>query len=150
MDECTAHTARGEPPPLEPLSHDQTHTVFKSFERYINGISETDEWLRDTGDRVERIVYSNYCSLPLTNELSSLLKLADTLSVTDATQLVHYREHLNLVPFQDEVLAGAIKCHVQPTPRVPKLTMLKFPNVKREKRVPYDVPNSLGGPLMFK
>jgi hypothetical protein len=98
----------------------------------VNGISTVEDWIRDTGETTERVMFSNYLSL--SSNLDSISDMADSLSQADTIQLSQFSEVNNIVPFKDEMLGRSIQKNTHPTRDPPKYTLSPYPCLKKSQK----------------
>lgn len=95
----------------------------------VNGISTVEDWIRDTGETTERVMFSNYLSL--SSNLDSISDMADSLSQADTIQLSQFSEVNNIVPFKDEMLGRSIQKNTHPRRDPLKYTLSPYPRLKK-------------------
>ena len=152
---------RGEPfdAGAEPLNGaaDRSTLFFQSFDKLVRQVNTVDEWARDTGDKTELMIYSNYPHRVDTCE--KLSRMADALSLSD-TRLPP--DKAELPGLKDELLGGFMRENVTKTSYQPRAVLKPYPRKgvlkKRSGKdsserpvslsFQMDMPSSLGGVSM--
>ena len=122
--------------PLLGGNADRSSNVFHSLSDLVKNGVTPDEWIRDTGELTERVVFSNYPHMA--RDVDAMAAMADVLSASD-THLTHFTERGHLVPFGDDMRARSVLTHAN---SIPKLTLSAYPRASRSATFT-DVPSAL-------